>query len=221
MKQKKRLIILILATSIFFIPQLKASEAKYEEITYDELIEELNHKVKQKSRVESIQQHDDPFDNMTIQSSFGLLQSIHYLQLPTKTKSRFKDGISIGFGIDLFNPNWIAEAVIKNYGKSIQNDEQMSLREFDLRMSFKEESKQSISFKLTQGLGARYLKYSAPYLTKNYNESTPVYLLGASVDTHFSQHFSFGVELSGTMALISESIDRNSLNLNFKFDNYF
>lgn len=216
-------IIRILSTILLILTPLllKASETLYEEVPYDDLIEELNHRVKQKTKVEIIQQHEDPFDNVTIHSSFGLLQSIHYLQLPTKTKSRFKEGISMGFGLDLFNPNWIAEAVLKNYGHSVQNDEHMSLREFDLCLSFKEEKKQSISYKLTQGLGARYLKYASPFFEKSFNESTPVYLLGASIDSHFSQHFSFGVELSGTIALINESIDRNSLNLNFKFDNYF
>lgn len=197
------------------------TESQYEEVSYNELIDELNSRVRAKNKVEEKDVPSDPFERVTIQTSFGLMNSIHYLSLPDRKISRFEDGISLGFGIDLFNPEWIAEALIKNYGRSTRTEQTLSLREFELRLSYLESKSTQSSFKLIQGLGARYLKYSAPYLPSTIKESTPIYLIGGSLNSKFSQNFSLGIELTGSIALVTETVDKNSINLNLKFDNHF
>jgi hypothetical protein len=199
----------------------EVSDAQYEEISYNELIDELNSRVRAKNRVEDTEVSTDPFERVTIHTSFGLINSIHYLTVGDRNISRFEDGIGLGFGIDLFNPEWLAEAQLKNYGRSTRNEQTFSLREFELRLSYRESSNTKTSFKIIQGLGAKYIKYTAPYLDNSIRESTPVYVIGSSLNTKFTQNFSLGVELTGSIALVSETIDRNSINLNFKFDNYF
>lgn len=211
-------------TVLVFTHHLWASEineTQYEEISYNELVDELNSRVRAKNKVEEKEIPADPFERVTIQTSFGLMNSIHYLSLPDRKISRFEDGISLGFGIDLFNPEWIAEALIKNYGRSTRTEQSLSLREFELRLSYLETKSTQSTFKLIQGLGARYLKYSAPYLPNTIKESTPIYLIGGSVNSRFSQNFSLGIELTGSIALVTETVDKNSINLNLKFDNYF
>lgn len=211
-------------TVLVFTHHLWASEineTQYEEISYNELVDELNSRVRAKNKVEEKEIPSDPFERVTIQTSFGLMNSIHYLSLPDRKISRFEDGISLGFGIDLFNPEWIAEALIKNYGRSTRTEQSLSLREFELRLSYLETKSAQSTFKLIQGLGARYLKYSAPYLPSSIKESTPIYLIGGSVNSRFSQNFSLGIELTGSIALVTETVDKNSINLNLKFDNYF
>ncbi len=198
-----------------------AVEKEYEEVPFDTIVEDLNQHIKQKTKYNINEESSDPFDRMTIYTSFGLLQTINFFQFDNETKSRFREGINIGVGVDLFNPNWIAEANIKNYGKSTKPNEVFSLREFDLRLSYRELKANNISYKFVQGLGARYLRFQNLEVQKNYKEQTPIYLLGVSLDSQISKQFSLGFELSGTTALISETVDRNSINLNFKMDNYF
>jgi hypothetical protein len=210
---------------LFFSHILWASnykdDDKYEEVSYNDLIDDLNSRVRARNKTDETEQPIDPFEKVTIQTSFGLINSIHYLTVGDRNISRFEDGIGLGFGIDLFNPEWIAEAQIKNYGRSTRSEQSLSLREIELRLSYKEATTKKVNFKIIQGLGAKYLKFTAPYLNNSIHESTPVYVIGTSMNTKFTPNFSLGVELTGSIALVSETIDRNSINLNLKFDNYF
>jgi hypothetical protein len=199
----------------------ESKDAQYEEVSYNELIDELNSRVRARNKVEDLEVPSDPFERVTIHTSFGLINSIHYLTIGDRRLSRYEDGIGLGFGIDLFNPEWIAEAQLKNYGRSTRSEQIFSLRELELRLNYLENGPQKTSYKIIQGLGAKYLKYSAPYLNSVIRESTPVYVIGGSINTKFTQNFSLGIELTGSLALVTETIDRNSINLNLKFDNYF
>lgn len=217
---------LLVFTSIFcFSNLLWASEYKddkYEEVSYNELIDELNSRVRAKNKTEEVEViSSDPFERVSIQTSFGLINSIHYLTIGDRNISRFEDGLGLGFGIDMFNPEWIAEAQIKNYGKSTRSEQSFSLREIELHLSYREKTEKNVNYKIIQGLGAKYLRYSAPYLSEAIHESTPIYIIGTSLNTKISPNFCLGVELTASFALVSETIDKNSINLNFKFDNYF
>jgi hypothetical protein len=226
-RQEKIKTHILLFGSIFFIlhPRFTwaytSTESNYEEVSYNELVDELNSRVKARNKVEEKETPSDPFERLTIHTSFGLINSIHYLSLPDRNISRFEDGIGLGFGIDLFNPEWIAEANLKNYGRSTRNEQTLSMRELELRLSYLESKSAQNNIKIIQGLGARYLKFSAPYLASNIKESTPVYLIGVSVNSRFTQKFSLGIEITGSFALVTETVEKNSINLNIKFDNYF
>lgn len=193
-----------------------------EEVPFDELVKELNTKVNMKNRIQTSTNTGDPFDRLQIHLSLGFIQTVNSLLVADRSISRLEDGVQLGLGVDIFSPEWVAEGLLKNYGRSTQNDTNVSLREFDLRLSYLQQAPQNkMKFRLANGLGARYLRYTNKWTDLSQMQTTPVYLLGFGLLIPMGSHFDLGIEVQGHMALISESIDRHGLSLILRLDNVF
>lgn len=197
-------------------------EATTEQIPYDQLVQELNSMVHRRERQRVQVDSQDPFDQLQIHSSFGFVQSIDTLLVNERTISRHEDGIQLSIGIDLFSPEWVAEGILKNFGQSTQNGTSFALREFDLRLGYLQMApKPKMKFRLANGLGARYLRYSNSWLNIATYQTTPVYTLGMGFLIPMGLHFDLDIEMQGHLPLISESIDRHGLSLVLRLDNVF
>lgn len=193
-----------------------------EEISYDVFVRELNSKVNRQSQAKIDFISGDPFEELQIHLSLGFVQNLDNLVVEDKSLSRMEDGVQLGVGIDLFSKEWVAEGLLKNFGRSTQDDTRISLREFDLRLSYMlqgQQSKQKI--RLSNGLGARYMKFQD---LKNENSqlyTTPIYHLGLGFLTNVGNHFDLEFEVQGHLALISETIDRQGLSFLLRINNVF
>lgn len=193
-----------------------------EEVPFDELVKELNSKVSRKDRIQTGIEVGDPFDRLQIHLSLGFIQTVNSLLVAERSISRLEDGVQLGLGVDIFSPEWVAEGLLKNYGRSTQNDTNVSLREFDIRLSYIQQAPQNkMKFRLANGLGARYLRYNNKWTDLSQIQTTPVYLLGFGILIPIGTHFDLDIEMQGHMALISESIDRHGLSLILRLDNVF
>jgi hypothetical protein len=198
------------------------SSANTEEVPFEELVKELNSKVSIKDRIQTGSIKIDPFESLQIHFSLGLIQTVNSLLVSDKAISRLEDGVQLGLGIDLFSPEWVAEGLLKNYGRSTQNDSSLALREFDLRLSYLQQAPQNkMKFRLGNGLGARYLRYTNKWSGDSQFQTTPIYLLGFGLIIPVGDHFDFGVEVQGHLALINETMDRHGLSLILRLDNFF
>lgn len=199
-----------------------STSSNTEEISFDELVKELNSKVNSQSRVNMNSESKDPFESLRIHLSLGFIQTVSLLQIEDRSTNRLEDGIQLGLGIDLFSPQWIAEGILKNYGRSTQNDSHLSLREFDLRLNYLQSTPQNkMKFRLSNGLGARYLRYTDKLSGASQFQTTPVYLLGAGLVIPVGNHFDLSVEVQGHLTLVHETIDRHGLSVITRFDNFF
>lgn len=193
-----------------------------QDMSFDQIVNDLNHQVNSKSRTKIQSANSNTaFSQVQIHTSFGFTQGIHYFQTQQESFQRFNQGLLLSVGVDLFSPQWIAEGVIKNYGSSQYQSETLNLREFELRLNYRQRHNNHLAFRLFNGLGARSLKWTVPARNIQYQSNTPVYQLGGVLDLIFAGNFSLGLELSGQTSLIAESFDRNSVALSLKFDNYF
>lgn len=193
-----------------------------EEVSFEELVKELNTKVSMKDRIQTGANTVDPFDSLQIHLSLGFIQTVNSLLVGDRSISRLEDGVQLGLGVDIFSPEWVAEGILKNYGRSTQNDTSVALREFDIRLSYLQQAPQNkMKFRLGNGLGARYLRYTNKWTDLSQMQTTPVYLLGFGLLIPMGSHFDLGIEVQGHMALISETIDRHGLSLILRLDNFF
>lgn len=214
-----------LAVSLFNVDPCLAtmdSSTRMEEVPFDEFIKELNSKVSLKDRERNSIGYVDPYENLQLHLSMGLVQTMNSLLIGNKSISRLEDGIQLGLGIDLFSPEWVAEGLLKNYGQSTQNESSLALREFDLRLSYLQKDPQhKLKLRLSNGLGARYLRYTSKWSGFSQYQTTPIYLMGLGLLIPVGSHFNLGIEVQGYLTLISETIDRQGLGLVFRLDNYF
>lgn len=196
--------------------------SQLEEVPYDIFIKDLNSRVSKQSQERINEISGDPFDELQIHFSLGYIQSVDTFKVNDHSMSRVDDGLQLGVGIDLFSKNWLAEGLLKNYGRSTQNDVKISLREFDLRLSFLQNtSKSRYQFRFSNGLGARYLKYQDLMSQWTQYQTTPVYLLGMGLIFPMEKHFDFEIDIHGFAPLVSDSIDRQGLSVILKLNNKF
>jgi hypothetical protein len=197
-------------------------DVESEEVPYEQLVRELNSRVSKQQRQALQSTSVDPFEQLKIHVSLGFVQTVNSFVIEDRTLSRLEDGIQLGVGIDLFTPEWVAEGLLKNFGQSRQNDSTVALREFDLRLSYLQSAPQSkMKLRMSNGLGARYLRYRSDWSQLNTYQTTPVYLLGLGFLVPIGNHFDLDFEFQGHMSLVSDTMDRHGLALVLRLDNVF
>jgi hypothetical protein len=218
------LAVLIFVGGFYQMPAWASSDSsgESEEVSYDQLVRELNSRVSKQQRHWVQTNSVDPFDTLKIHFSLGFIQSINTLSINDRTFSRFEDGLQLGVGIDLFSTEWVAEGVLKNFGQSKTDEGTLALREFDLRLAYLQQAPQSrMKFRFANGLGARYLRYNGLLSNGNQFQTTPVYSMGIGMLVPVGSHFDIDFEIQSHLSLISDSVDKHGLALVVKLNNVF
>jgi hypothetical protein len=213
----KYLVLSVFALSTTLV-SLKAAgaEDEYEEVTYTSLLSELS---KKKNRLNP---GPDPFENVTIHAHFGMVNNVSTIDLPQGSDFKFQSGVQIGFGIDLFSPNWYAEGAFKNYGTTKKLTESFSLREFDLKFGYRNHPGNSVwGYRIGTGITSRYFRYQDSMTNFKTYDTTPASILMIGLDTQFIKNFALGIEVSGRNSLVANTIDKNSIDMALRMDSYF
>ena len=213
-----KLILPVLLLSIFTasLPTTYVQAADYEEVTYDSLLNELTLK---KNRSITKQNNNYRFNDIQIHAGFGLLGSVSSIKTNEGQFSRYQDGLQLSMGIDLFSANWAAEGVFRNFGSEKRDNENLSLREFDLKVIYRNKTSDRIGYRIGGGLTTRYLKYNSP--TQNVNDSTPFSLVSFGMDSFITKNMSIGLETSLRTSMITRTIDKNAVDVALRLDTYF
>jgi hypothetical protein len=199
-----------------------ANEPGVEEVPYDQVIRELNARVNRHERQRAQPVSTDPYENMNIHVSLGLVQTVNNLIINDRATSRLEDGIQLGVGLDLFAKEWVAEGILKNYGQSKQNQAELSLREFDLRLNYLQSAPaHKMKIRVINGVGTRYLRYRNDWSQIDQHVTTPVYLLGMGFVAPLTSKVNLDIEIQSHLNLISDTMDRHGLGVAMKLDNVF
>ncbi|MCB0413463.1 MAG: hypothetical protein KDD50_03960 [Bdellovibrionales bacterium] len=220
---------LILSCVFIFHHSVRADDF---EQSYDSIIEELSQT--SRTRVSSVGPRD-PFANILFHAGVNFATSHINLHLPQDViLSGFHNGVEFSFGIDLFSKNWVAEGSIRSYGDASLKGSTVSLKEFDLKILNRSHLTRTLVFNTSFGLGARYIDvlYS-PKADQNvgvsaeqdntatYEYKTPASVLSFGLHAYFTEALSVGADLSYRSSLISESADKNSIDIALKIDTHF
>lgn len=202
---------------VTIISSLAWAATETEEVTYDDLVNQLQQK---RRRVEkSTAEH--PLDHLQIHAGVGLISSTNRLEIPESRGERTLNGFQISVGIDLFSPEWVSEIVLRNFGTSERGSETRSLRELDLRAFYRGSLSRQLGYRLGGGLGTRYFRFADSRLRISRGEETPCFVGFGGFESYLSNQVSLGVELGARTALLDRSIDRSSFDLMVRLDTFF
>lgn len=208
---------LALFSLIAFSPMAIAQNSEYEELSYEDLVEQISRK-KQKVIRSS---ENNPLDDIKLHAGIGLITAMNNMRINDQTFARAMNGFEISLGIDLFSRHWTSEAVLRNFGTSASGTESRSLREFDLRVVHRNTLGPQLGYRMGSGLGTRYFKFSDPQRRVNLNEEVPCILGFAGLETPTSEKVSLGAEIGLRQPLIDRSSDKTSLDLMVRLDTTF
>jgi hypothetical protein len=190
--------------------------ADYEEVSYEDLINQIN---KRKSKV--IRSANDPLDQILLHAGFGLISAAHNVKTGGSDNLRHQNGFQLTLGIDLFSPSWGAETALRNFGQTRSGTEIRSLREFDLKVMNRNMISSSAGYRLGAGIGNRYFKLDDDTNNLSINDNTPTAVFFTGIDAYMQKNFSVGVEGGLRTSMITRSSDRNSVDITLRLDTYF
>lgn len=194
-----------------------AVEEGYEELSYQDLVDQL----RQKKKKISVVPQAHALDQIALHASLGLATSLNTYHINNRSLTRGLNGFQISVGIDLFSPEWMAELALRNYGTRQSGTESQSQREVDLKVLHKGSLGQKMGYRAGTGLSTRYIRFSDPALDINLSQESPNLLLVGGLDSYLNDQVNLGAELSLRSALIDQALDRNSMDLMVRLETSF
>lgn len=186
----------------------------YQEVTYDDLLKEINGQKKQVVKESSA----SPLDDVKIHMGLGMVSSITHFTLHSTSYERFQNGIALALGIDLFSESWFAESLFKNYGVTSKESENLALRELDLLLGYKRKLSSNLGYSIRSGLSNRYLNYSNLIHNINHEENSPSLLLSTGLNMEITPSISFDIEVSGQSALVQSTSLKNAVEFSMRIN---
>ncbi len=191
------------------MPKEKPSD--YQEVTYEELLNELSTK-----KTTLTKAPPSALDSVMIHAGLGYVNSFSNFRAQDRNLSRYQNGLQLSLGIDLFSPNWYSEGTFKNYGLTTEGSEDISLKEFDLKVGYKAPLSQVWSYSFNTGIANRFLKISDPSQNVHVDETTPSMMIGAGFFATPSKNISLGVEANVRTPFLSQTADKDSFDFALK-----
>lgn len=128
-------------------------------------------------------------------------------------------GLLINVGVDVLNPSWGLEGSYSNFGSQNTNNSEIKLREFSIKGLYKPSINKTWTMRMGAGVSSRFLDISNPATNVSFKTPSALFLFG--LDSYISQFVSVGADLSFKTAMISDTIDNNSVDLAFRVDTHF
>lgn len=206
----------LIACALFSAPtlvQAAANGSDYEEVSYDDLLNELSAKKNSIARKSA-----SSFDDVRLHAGIGYANSFTNISANNQNFNRHANGIQLSLGMDLFSPNWYSEGVFKNYGVTSSGSEEMTLRELDLKVGYTNRLESIWSYSISSGLSNRFLRFSDSAKGVSVNETTPSLVVSTGFSAQVHKHLSIGAEVSAHTAMVNSTSDKNSFDFAFRLN---
>ena len=163
----------------------------------------------------------DPFANVWMHGGFGWATSYQSLSDSRGRELQINQkGIQATLGIDLFSANWEAEGAARSMGDESDRGDNVSLKEFDLKIFYKNRLNHLAQYRAGGGLSGRYLSlHTSGASTQNY--TTPAAVATFGLDMYLSKELSVGIDTSLRSSLIADTVDRSSIDAVMRLDAHF
>ena len=189
---------------------------KYEEISYDDLVNRLSKKKSQYANPTT-----DTLDEISLHAGVGLMTNFSNIRVDGTNYSRQLNGFQVSFGIDLLNPSFLAEGAIRNYGSTSRGSESITLRETDMRVLYRGRLSEKGGFRAGTGLATRNLKFEDRSSGLEASESTPAWIFFAGLEANINKYLSMGLEAGYRSSMVSKSADKGGVDLMMRLDTHF
>lgn len=188
------------------------SSADTEELSYDDLVNELSARQRRQQGVSE----ESPFDKIQIHGGMGLINSFSTFQISGKNSARYQNGLQLSMGVDLFSPNWVAEIAWRNFGLTRDGSEEHTLKELDLKLGYKDRLEGPWLYRLQSGLAQRELRLTDSINNVRIEATTPALLASASAILEMSKNASLHFEAGGRAPVVDRTADKGSLDFSME-----
>lgn len=188
-----------------------ASGKDYEEVSYDDLLNELTSK---KQKIQKETSTDTPH----LHAGIGYANSFSNISTNGSNYSRHATGIQLSAGTDLISPEWYAEGIFRNYGSNSDGNEDFSLRELEAKIGYTNLLKDVWHYSISSGVSNRFLKFTDNSRGINVDESTPALVISTGIYAQVHRNLSVGAEVSGRTAMVNKTADQNSFDFAFRLN---
>jgi hypothetical protein len=187
--------------------------AEDEEVGYDTLVQQLT---KSSAALDT----SDPLSEVQIHLGAAFANSMFVVEPKSNTTLySTQSAVQATLGIDLFSTHWVAEGAFANFIEKQYDIYQIHLKEFDLKVIYKNRLDGALGYRLGAGLATRYLTLTTDSSEETY--TTPFSILSGGLETYLTHTFSLGIEVATRNTLTSETPDRSALDVAFRFDGHF
>lgn len=183
----------------------------YEEVSYDDLVNELKQRKQTITRAET-----SSFDEVRLHAGIGYTNSFTNISANNQNYNRHATGIQLHIGMDLFSENWYSEGVFKNYGVTSYGTEEMTLREVDLKLGYTNKLDSLWNYSISSGLSNRFLHFSDSIRSVDLDNTTPSLIIATGFSAQVHKNFSIGAELTSNMPIVNRTADKNSFDFAFR-----
>ncbi|MNJ98536.1 hypothetical protein D3C87_163030 [compost metagenome] len=203
----------LVSLSLLSAPALvwAAQDSSYEEVSYDDLLNELSAKQKKITKESA-----SSFDDVRLHAGIGYVNAFTNLATNNKNFNRHASGIQLSLGMDLFSPQWYSEGVFRNYGTTTEGSEDLSIKELDIKIGYTDKLESIWNYTLSAGLSNRFLKFKDSTKGISVDETTPSFVISSGFMAQVHKRLSLGAELSARTAMINKSADKNSVDFAFR-----
>ncbi len=186
---------------------------------YDQILKDLSGSEAGTTRG-SASRGEDPFANVMIHGGVGMVSTFGQVKLLKETIQTNQRGVQAALGIDLFSPNWVAEGTARSFSEESYGNSSVSLREFDLKLYYKNRITEHVGFRLGGGLAARYMTVESQ-TSGRHNFTTPASIAAGGLELFLAPSVSIGAEMAARSPLINETGDRASMDATVRMDAHF
>lgn len=208
---KSILVILPLMTLPTLVQAVNNSKEDYEEVSYDDLLNELSAKKKNMASGQT-----SSFDDVRLHAGIGYVNGFTNISAGNSNYNRHANGIQLSLGMDLFSPNWYSEGVFKNYGVTSSGSEELTLRELDLKIGYTNKLESIWSYNIATGLSNRFLQFTDTAKDVRVDDTTPSLIISTGFAAQVHRHLSIGAEVSAHTAMVNKTADKNSFDFAFR-----
>ncbi|AHI05575.1 hypothetical protein BDW_05335 [Bdellovibrio bacteriovorus W] len=192
-----------------------AASSDYEEVSYEDLLKELDQK---KNQMRSSIRTNDSLDAVKMHVGVGFANSFTNISADKSNFNRHASGVQVSLGMDLMTPEWFTEGVFRNYGVNTSGNEELSLKELELKLGYTNYLEGIWKYSLSAGISNRFMKFSDDTRGISVNDTTPSLVVGTGFNAQINRFISLGAEVSARTALVDRTADKNSFDLIFKLN---
>lgn len=200
-------------------PVSKNYDDVYEEVTYEDLVQELS--VKKKTSANNASRFNSNGDQMLMHAGIGIVNSQNTLEFNGEQNFRAWNGVQISMGIDTSNPNWATLFTMRTYSPARSGSETRSAQELGAGMVFHNKFTSGFGARAGGGLSVRQIRISDDINNINVRDTTPMALISAGVDLYLAPTASIGIEAGARNAFMADTADKSSSDLTIRLDAYF
>ncbi len=218
--QARIAIITVMKKAILFISLMvcvSTVQADYE--GYDEIVEKLS-KYNTKDLTSNAAYRTEMRTFSRAHLGLGLTQTFYDADAPGVSSSmQNQGGLLINLGVDVFSTSWGLEGSYSNFGTLQTSNTSMRLREFNLKALYKPTINKVWNMRMGLGFSSRFLDIANTLQNREYRTPSGVFTFG--IDSYLNSFISVGADINFKTAMITDTIDKNSVDLAFRVDTHF